>query len=106
MDAQLRMGHSTSFTVVVAQVGTSRWSRFLKHFRHKEVHDVDVPVLGVVRHWLLRFEAGDAMLPRAQRRGQALLDDFEEPGLQWHVSCSFGGPDPVNSDLRDRQGRW
>ena len=89
MDAQLRMGRSTSFTVVVAQVGTSRWSRFLKHFRRKEVHDVVVPALGVVRHWVLRFEPGDAMLPRAQRRGQAPLDAFDVVEEQKRMSCSF-----------------
>lgn len=89
MDAQLRMGRSTSFTVVVAQVGTSRWSRFLKHFRRKEVHDVVVPALGVVRHWLLRFEPGDALLPRTQRRGQAPLEGLEESEGLGRVSCSF-----------------
>jgi hypothetical protein len=68
LDAQLRLGHTTSFTVVVPQVGVSGWSRYLKHFRHKSVHDVHVEGLGIVRHWLLRFEAGDAFLPRAQQR--------------------------------------
>jgi hypothetical protein len=84
LEAQLRLGLSTSFTVVVPQVGVRAWSRFLKHFRHKKVFEVHVAGLGAVKHWLLRFEEGDAMLPRKQRtaEGQEVGED-EEMGVWW-----------------------
>jgi hypothetical protein len=69
LDAQLRLGHTTSFTVVVPLIGASTWARFLKHFRSKTEHDVHVEGLGVVKHWLLRFHAGDGFLPRTQQTG-------------------------------------
>jgi hypothetical protein len=50
-------------------VGMRVWSKYLKHFRRREVHDVQVEGLGRVKHWFLRFEAGDALLPRG-RAGQ------------------------------------
>jgi hypothetical protein len=63
LDAQLRQPQ-TAFTVVVPQVGMRLWSKYLKHFRRKETHEVHVTGLGLVKHWLLRFEAGDGLLPR------------------------------------------
>jgi hypothetical protein len=92
LEAQLRLGHTTSFTVVVPQVGVSGWSRYLKHFRRKEVHDVHVEGLGVVRHWLLRFAAGDAFLPRTppappdgapHSRGACVGGEWETVSRAW-----------------------
>jgi hypothetical protein len=87
LEAQLRLGRSTSFTVVVPQVGMSGWSRYLKHFRHKTVHEVHVEGLGSVRHWLLRFAPGDAFLPRTappsftdKRRIRNAVDEEWSPG--------------------------
>jgi hypothetical protein len=77
MDAQLRLGSSTSFTVVVPMVGMRIWSKYLKHFRRREVHDVHVEGLGAVKHWFLRFEAGDALLPRSKRGDQAGEEEQE-----------------------------
>lgn len=76
-DAQLRLGSSTSFTVVVPMVGMRMWPKYLKHFRRREVHDVHVEGLGTVKHWLLRFEAGGALLPRSKRDGQAEEEEQE-----------------------------
>ena len=67
LEAQLRLGETTAFTVVTPAVGMQEWRKYLKHFRRKEIHKVVVPGLGEVKHWLLRFEAGDGMLPRGQR---------------------------------------
>ena len=64
LEAQLRLGETTSFTVVAPAVGMQEWRKYLKHFRRKEIHKVAVPGLGEVKHWLLRFEAGDGLLPR------------------------------------------
>ena len=64
LDAQLREGSTTAFTVVAPMVGLQSWRKYLKHFRRKEVHKVKVPGLGEVKHWVLRFEAGDGLLPR------------------------------------------
>ena len=82
LEAQLRRGTSTSFTVVVPQVGMRAWSKFLKHFRRREVHNVLVPGLGPVKHWFLRFEPGDGLLPRGgerlagSERGEVRGDDM------------------------------
>ena len=38
------------------------WRKYLKHFRRKIELPVDVPGLGVVKHWLLRYEPGDGLL--------------------------------------------
>lgn len=65
LEAQLRRA-DTSFTVIAPAVGTREWSKYLKHFRRKEIHKVYVQGLGEVKHWLLRFEAGDGLLPRGQ----------------------------------------
>ena len=64
LEAQLRLGESTAFTVVTPAVGLQDWRKYLKHFRRKEIHKVVVQGLGEVKHWLLRFEAGDGLLPR------------------------------------------
>ena len=65
LEGQLRESTTTSFTVVIpCQIGMSIWSRFLRHFRHKQVFRVRVPGLGEMKHWFLRFEAGDGLLPR------------------------------------------
>ena len=77
LEAQLRMGETTAFTVVTPAVGMQEWRKYLKHFRRKEIHKVVVQGLGEVKHWLLRFEAGDGLLPR----GAATTDgeeDYEE----------------------------
>ena len=74
LEAQLRMGESTAFTVVTPAVGMQEWRKYLKHFRRKEIHKVVVQGLGEVKHWLLRFEAGDGLLPR----GAATEDDEED----------------------------
>ena len=64
LEAQLRMGKTTAFTVVTPAVGMQEWRKYLKHFRRKEIHKVAVQGLGEVKHWLLRFEAGTGLLPR------------------------------------------
>ena len=66
LEAQLREGGSTSFTVVAPMVGLRGWRKYLKHFRRREVHKVWVPGLGEVKHWLLRYEGGDGLLPRGR----------------------------------------
>jgi site-specific DNA-cytosine methylase len=66
-EGQLRDCAGTSFTVVLPVVGLKAWSRYLKHFRHKEVVDVQVEGLGVVKHWVLRYEKGDGILPRGRQ---------------------------------------
>jgi hypothetical protein len=70
LEAQLRLGGSTAFTVVTPAVGLQDWRKYLKHFHRKEIYKVVVPGLGEVKHWLLRFEAGDGLLPRGEREGQ------------------------------------
>ena len=62
LDAQLRRPHDTAFTVVVPLVNVIAWRKYLKHFRRKIELPVDVPGLGVVKHWLLRYEPGDGLL--------------------------------------------
>ena len=70
LEGQLREGRTTSFTMVVPfQMGMSSWSRFLRHFRTKRVFRVRVPGLGEMKHWFLRFERGDGLLPRGQAEG-------------------------------------
>lgn len=64
LDAQLRECDGTSFTVIVPMIGLRHWRKFLKHFRCKKVLPVEVPGLGTVKHWYLRYEAGDGKLPR------------------------------------------
>ena len=64
LDAQLRQPEDTAFTVIVPQVGMRTWSKYVKHFRRRESHEVHVEGLGKVKHWLLRFERGDGLLPR------------------------------------------
>ena len=64
LDAQLRLPEDTAFTVIVPQVGMRSWSKYIKHFKRRESHEVHVEGLGKVKHWLLRFERGDGLLPR------------------------------------------
>ena len=75
LEAQLRLGETTAFTVVVPAVGMREWRKYLKHFRRKEVHKVAVPGLGEVKHWLLRFEAGDGRLQRGSKDDQSEEDE-------------------------------
>jgi hypothetical protein len=82
MEAQLREGRTTSFTVIAPMVGLRKWRKYLKHFRSQQVHKVLVPGLGDVKHWLLRFEAGDALLPRAS----AVEDDMAPVGISGAAS--------------------
>jgi hypothetical protein len=65
-EGQLRDCDGTAFTVVLPMVGLKSWSRYLKHFRWKEAHVVQVEGLGEVKHWLLRYEKGDGSLPRGE----------------------------------------
>jgi hypothetical protein len=95
LDAQLREGSSTSFTVVAPMVGLQRWRKYLKHFRRKEVHKVTVPGLGEVKHWLLRFEAGDGLLPRTARLQGAAASAMkvapqqpQQPQQQGHAAAA------------------
>lgn len=73
LEAHLRLPHTTSATVVVPMVGLRSWAKFLKHFRRKEVHVVQVEGLGEVKHWLLRMEEGDSLLPRGEEGVQEVL---------------------------------
>ena len=50
--------------MIVPQVGMRSWSKYIKHFKRRESHEVHVEGLGKVKHWLLRFERGDGLLPR------------------------------------------
>ena len=68
LEAQLLEPSTTSFTVVAPAVGLQRWRKYLKHFRHREVHLVTVQGLGAVKHWLLRFERADGLLARGLER--------------------------------------
>ena len=78
LEAQLLEPATTAFTVVAPMVGLHKWRKYLKHFRRKEVHKVVVQGLGEVKHWLLRFEAGDGLLPRKQVREGEEDDEDEE----------------------------
>jgi hypothetical protein len=76
LDAQLRQPEDTAFTVIVPQVGMRTWSKYIKHFKRRESHEVHVEGLGKVKHWLLRFEQGDGLLPRGLE-GQAAVANWE-----------------------------
>ena len=64
MDAQLCEGSSTAFTVIVPMVGLRGWRKYLKHFRSKQAVGLEVGDLGIIKHWVLRFERGDGLLPK------------------------------------------
>ena len=100
MDAQLRAGSTTSFTIIAPMIGLREWRKYLKHFRHKEVVKLEVPGLGTVKHWYLRYEAGDALLPR----GQDVEEDEEEEGAKRAVhTCSLGELDCTGGNGRERE---
>jgi hypothetical protein len=82
LEAQLRFGETTSFTVVAPAVGMREWRKYLKHFRRKEIHKVSVPGLGEVKHWLLRFEAGDGLLPRTTEASSGVDDNSNSSGCR------------------------
>ena len=89
LDAQLREGATTSFTVVAPMVGLRRWRKYLKHFRRREEHRMRVEGLGEVKHWVLRFEAGDALLPRGRSEEEEEEGEDDESGEErewneWH----------------------
>ena len=66
MEGQLRMGDATAFTVIVPAVGLRAWRKYLKHFRKRKLWPIEVPGIGAVKHWYLRYEAGDGLLPKGQ----------------------------------------
>lgn len=65
MEAQLRDGANTAFTVITPAVGLRAWKKYMKHFRKKTLVPLEVVGLGDVKHWVLRYERGDGLLPRA-----------------------------------------
>ena len=93
LDAQLRQPKSTSFTVVVPVVNLIKWRKYLKHFRRKVELPVHVEGLGIVKHWLLRYEAGDGLRgKRPLREEEKWNDDY---GWDSHHR-SLGGGDSSN----------
>ena len=83
LEAQLLEPTTTAFTVVAPDVGLQKWRKYLKHFRRKEVHKVMVAGLGPVKHWVLRFEAGDALLPRRREGPETEELAQEEEEMRW-----------------------
>ena len=80
LGAQLVEPLKTEFSIVVPAVGVKAWSKYLKHIRQKREVAMHVEGLGVVRHWLLEYRAGDGRL----RRGEAVeipTEDFVQ--RQW-----------------------
>ena len=80
LGAQLVEPLNTEFSIVVPAVGVKAWSKYLKHIRQKREVAMHVEGLGVVRHWLLEYRAGDGRL----RRGEAVeipTEDFVQ--RQW-----------------------
>lgn len=82
LEAQLRHPTTTSFTVVVPQIGVRGWSKYLKHFRHKRECEVHVSGLGYVKHWVLRYEAGDGL----RERNGGVEEEEEEDMSLWSLS--------------------
>jgi hypothetical protein len=67
----------TAFSVVVPAVGVRAWSKYLKHFRQKREVAMHVNGLGIVRHWLLEYRAGDGRIRRGEHVKVSFLDSCE-----------------------------
>ena len=80
MEGQLRLGSRTAFTVIVPAVGLRTWRKYLKHFRKRQLYPVEVPGIGTVKHWYLRYEAGDGLLPKKQT--EAREEGMEEEEIE------------------------
>ena len=90
LTAQLLDSENTAFIVVVAAVGVRAWSRYLKHFRSKREVPMHVEGLGVIRHWLLEYAAGDGRKERKKdpdrdrtEHTQLMCDDVPLPPKVW-----------------------
>jgi len=98
LDAQLRCPQDTAATVVVPMLGMRAWSKYIKYFRRR-VFKQWVEGLGEVAHLVLRFEAGDGLLPRSaprewqgpdrgeQERGVGGVKDGKGVGLEGQKYC-------------------
>jgi hypothetical protein len=74
MEGQMREGKTTAFTVITPAVGLREWRKYLKHFRQRVLLPLEVPGLGTVKHWVLRFNAGDGLLPRGMADEEDMLE--------------------------------
>lgn len=83
LDAQLRRPATTAFTVVVPLVNQRTWRKYLKHFRRQKRFLLDVPGVGRVAHWLLRYEAGDALLGKTPERACEHWDEATGRWADW-----------------------
>ena len=78
LDGQLRRARTTAFTVITPAVGLKEWRKYLKHFRSRRMVPLEVPGLGTIKHWVLRFEAGDGLLPRTRKEMEEEEEEEEE----------------------------
>ena len=77
LGAQLVEPLKTAFSIVVPAVGVKAWSKYLKHFRDKREVAMHVEGLGVVRHWLLKYNASDGRIRRGEVHDNPFVDSHD-----------------------------